>query len=288
MASAVCSRDVVFTDSLTAIKTYQKENIYRLKIMSAILNSSLFSYYALNSFSSAGIEREQVHDEKWGIPFIDSKKLSDKVCELEDIINEVKADSFLSVVDARHRVIQKQKDELDSLVLDSFNFTDKEKSLLDYANKVIIPIQMGNNASIEHFKSFEIGADKLKNYASLFVNRFSNSLNTKSQKFIAKIWYSKQIIGMFFKVVPKSRSQDAVVWIDKSKEDLLKMAIKLSSQKITDKLFVQKDLRGFEKDFFYIFKPNEKRLWHTAIGYQDVDEFMDAILKKGRGKYAGE
>ncbi|MBI9066098.1 MAG: N-6 DNA methylase [Salinivirgaceae bacterium] len=288
MTSAVCSQDVVFTDSLTAIKTYQEENIYRLKIMSSILNSSLFSYYALNSFSSAGIEREQVHDEKWEIPFIDSKKLSDKVYELEDLINKAKADCFVSVVGARHRVIQKQKDELDILVLDSFNFTDKEKSLLDYANKVVIPIQMGHNASIEHFKSFEFEDNELENYAELFLKRFSKSLSTDTHQFIVEIWHSKQIVGMFFKVVSKSENQDAVVWIDKSKEDLLKMAIKLSSQKITDKLFVQKDLRGFEKDHFYIFKPNEKRLWHAAIGYQDVDEFMDAILKTGRRKYAGE
>ncbi len=288
MTSAVCSRDVVFTDSLTAIKTYKEENIYRLKIMSAILNSSLFSYYALNSFSSAGIEREQVHDEKWEIPFIDSKILSDKVSELEELIHKVKTDSFMNVVNARQRVIQKQKDELDILVLDSFNFTEKEKSLIDYANKVIIPIQMGHNASIEHFKSFEFEDVNLNNYASLFVNRFSNSLERNNEEFITEIWHSKQIIGMFFKVVPKSENQHKILWLDKSKEDLLKTAIKLSSQKITDKLFVQKDLRGFEADYFYIFKPNEKRLWHTAIGYQDTDEFMDAILKTGRRKYVGE
>ena len=52
--------------------------------------------------------------------------------------------------------------------------------------------------------------------------------------------------------------------------------------KITKQLFVQKDVRGFEKDYFYIFKPNEKRLWHKAIGYLDVNEFADVILKAGR------
>lgn len=288
MTSVVCSKDLVFTDSLTAIKTYQEENTSHLKIISAILNSSLFSYYALNSFSSAGIEREQVHDEKWGIPFVNNKILSEKVCELEDLINKVNVDSFWGVVDARKRVIQNQKDKLDSLVLDSFRLTDKEKSLLDYANNVIIPIQMEHKGSTKHFKPIEFMNSDLEDYISLFNNRFSKSLSTDSHKFIIEIWHSKQIIGMFFKVVPKSDNQNTVVWIDKSKEDLLKIAIKLSSQKITDKLFVQKDLRGFEKDYFYIFKPNEKRLWHTAIGYQDVDEFMDAILKTGRRKYAGE
>jgi len=58
--------------------------------------------------------------------------------------------------------------------------------------------------------------------------------------------------------------------------------IKISSEKITDRLFVQKDIRGFEKDYFYVFKPNERRLWHKAIAYLDAEEFMDAILRAGR------
>jgi hypothetical protein len=120
------------------------------------------------------------------------------------------------------------------------------------------------------------------------MKRFTQSLTTEARNFITEIWYSRQIIGMFFKIVPKEQNQTPIVWVDKSKEELLKTAIKLSSQKITDKLFVQKDLRGFDKDFFYIFKPNERRLWHKAIGYQDVEEFMDAILKTGRRNYSGE
>jgi hypothetical protein len=55
----------------------------------------------------------------------------------------------------------------------------------------------------------------------------------------------------------------------------------LSSGQITHNLFVQKDLRGFEKNGFYIVKPNEKRLWHRAIAHLDVNEFANAMLKEG-------
>ena len=60
---------------------------------------------------------------------------------------------------------------------------------------------------------------------------------------------------------------------------------KVSSEKVTDRLFVQKDIRGFDNngEDFFIIKPNEKRLWHKAIGYLDVNEFADAIIKAGRG-----
>ena len=64
---------------------------------------------------------------------------------------------------------------------------------------------------------------------------------------------------------------------------IMKIVSGLSSEKITESLFVQKDVRGFEEEYFYVFKPNEKRLWHKAIGYLDVDEFMDALLLAGKG-----
>ncbi len=89
---------------------------------------------------------------------------------------------------------------------------------------------------------------------------------------------------MFFKIVSKNAYAKDIVWLNKqdTEAEFLTTLIKISSEKITEKLFVQKDVRGFEKDYFYIFKPNEKKLWHRAIGYLDVNEFADAILKAGR------
>ena len=169
-----------------------------------------------------------------------------------------------------------------------FKITDAEKALVDYANSIVIPIQMQHVGFEKHFEPIPFNDPNIEFYAQLFIDRFSSSLSTESHQFIVEIWHSMQILGVFFKVVPKNTKQKSIVCIDKTKEDLLSAAIKLSSQKITDKLFVQKDLRGFENEFFYIFKPNEKRLWHKAIGYQDVDEFMDAILKTNRRTYSGE
>ena len=184
--------------------------------------------------------------------------------------------------------ILKEKIELDSLIFEALNISDSDKALIDYATNTVIPIQMQHAGFEKHFEPIKTGDPSIESYAQLFIDRFTPSLNTEKQEFIVEIWHSNQIIGMFFKVVPKKSNKKNIVWINKAKEELLSIAIKLSSQKITDKLFVQKDFRGFEKEFFYIFKPNEKRLWHKAIGYQDVDEFMDAILKTNRRTYSGE
>ena len=88
---------------------------------------------------------------------------------------------------------------------------------------------------------------------------------------------------MFFKVIDeKDYVKDIVVNINSGDNCLLPVVISLSSNKITDLLYVQKDVRDFEKDGFYIFKPNERRLWHRAIAYKDAEDFADAMLKAKR------
>ncbi|MFO7868896.1 MAG: DNA methyltransferase [Bacteroidales bacterium] len=283
--SAISNKDLVFRSSLTAIKAINKKDVAQLKVMSALLNSSFFSYYALQTFSSSGIEREESHDdEKWTIPYSYSPKIEKLYDELQEQYSELHSIK-INATPSLNQKISRGKAKLIKEILSTFNFSKSETALIDYAINVVIPVQMQHTGFEKHFEPVKIGDSGIESYAQLFIDRFSVPLNTKKQQFIVEIWHSKQIIGMFFKVVPQNKSQQSIIWENKAKEKVLSKATELSSQKITDKLFVQKDLRGFEKDFFYIFKPNEKRLWHKAIGYQDVDEFMDAILKTNRRTY---
>jgi hypothetical protein len=83
-------------------------------------------------------------------------------------------------------------------------------------------------------------------------------------------------------MIPSKEYSEPIKWISKQNNAaFLTFLYKLWEEKITDRLFVQKDIRGFDNNGndFYIIKPNEKRLWHEAIGYLDVNEFVDAILK---------
>ena len=120
----------------------------------------------------------------------------------------------------------------------------------------------------------------LKEYAQVYINRFANSFNRNGKRFIVEILHSNQIIGMCFKIIDECDFKEEIVF-SPSNDVLLSVMVRLSSERITDNLFVQKDVRGFERDYFYIFKPNEKRLWHKAIAHLDVNEFADAMLREG-------
>ena len=93
---------------------------------------------------------------------------------------------------------------------------------------------------------------------------------------------------MFFKVVSdNAKNKKKIHWSKKDNDTFLQEISNLGIEKISEKLFIQKDIRGFEKESFYIIKPNEKKLWHKAIAYLDVNEFVDAMLRAGKKSYNG-
>jgi hypothetical protein len=66
---------------------------------------------------------------------------------------------------------------------------------------------------------------------------------------------------------------------------LKRLANNLSISQITNaedsqnNLFLQKDIKGFEKESFFIIKPNEFKCWHRAMAWYDVAEFKEEIQK---------
>lgn len=159
---------------------------------------------------------------------------------------------------------------------------EQERALVDYAVNITIPLIMRHKSyEKELFSPLRIKDTFLTNYAGVFINRFRDSFERRDKKFTIQILYSNHIIGMFFKVTSERKNKEQIVWENKSEDDLLLKLSSLGCQKITESLFMQKDVRGFERDGFYIIKPNEKKLWHKAIAYLDTEEFADAMLRNG-------
>lgn len=282
--SGYSNEDVVFTDAITSI-SQQKLNSSEsseLKTISSILNSSLFAYFNLQTFSSSGIEREQAHNiEKFNLPFKKNEKLVKIYEEIENLKNRQHSQTVLMDSSIEMELSLKIK-ELDSETLSTFSFSKQEKDLLDYAIEVSIPSIMTPKGFENNLKPIDIDSQSLSSYIELFLSSFNEIYKRIDRKLVVEIKYTKQIIGLFFKIVSdnsnvKNKSQSKL-----ENTSILELLSLLGIEKITDKLFIQKDVRGFEDDGFYIVKPNEKRLWHKAIAHLDVNEFKDAILIAGK------
>jgi hypothetical protein len=281
--SALSINHTVFKSSITAIKL---SNINILRQIEGLLNSSFFSYFNILTFSSTCVEREESHDEeKENTPFPTENNIHIIVQELESILKTYYSQAIIN--DDIKKLLKEKLNDLNRCIYDAFEITKEEEFLLDYINNIIIPIQMKHKGFERLFLPCKMKDQILEDYATLVLSKFKNSFDSAEKKFTVEIWHTNQIIGMFFKVVPNSEYKLDIIWIDKNNDetDVLEKIISLEAERITDKLFIQKDIRGFEKDYFYIFKPNEKRLWHKAHGHLDVYEFLDAILKDGGNKH---
>lgn len=268
--------DCVFTDSVFAIKAINHEDIDTLKSLEAIYNSRFFSSYLMLTASSLGIERKQVHiEEKLNTPFVISELLiqyiDDLKIELEKVHNSILYNPF--DLDNKNLIIDKIEKELEK----NYGISKQEKALLDYSANISIPLRIGRKYD-EIFKRIVYKDLVLENYAKIFIDHFGAIYNKDEHFFEVEIIHSNHTIAMYFRVIPnKSKSAKKIIWSQKGYKDLLSSFSRLSFENVGQNLFIQKDIKGFENDGFYVIKPNEYKSWHPALAYLDLSEFIEAL-----------
>ena len=163
---------------------------------------------------------------------------------------------------------------------DVFNLNEQEYSLVDYANSITIPWVMQKKYDVA-FKPYKDNAEdrkKIEEYVNIFIKHYSNIYEQNNLYFKAEILWDEYAIGIYFKIL-KEKPNESITW---KKEKNIQNFFKLPSSETLENLFIQKDIKGFEPDGFYVVKPNEYKNWHKAVGYLDFYEFQDAILRAGK------
>lgn len=279
--AAISLKNAVFKDSLTSVKVYKDEDIKYLKIINGLLSSDLFSYFVLHTGSSTGIEREQGFNEgMFSFPFLDIHSLNEIVDKIEH--EKAKIQSSILIDQQNIDQIIQLKTQLNNLIIDYLVPSKVERSVISYAIDITIPHIMKHKGYEKIFRPFLFENKKLESYAELFFNKFNPIHKKRDLKLICEIKHSTQIVGVFFRLVAIDKDISKITWTNASPNEFIQIASSLSIEKITDKLFIQKDIRGFEENGFYIIKPNEQKLWHEAIAHLDLQEFVNAILTTGK------
>ena len=275
IVSAISYTDALYKHSITGIKCNEKS----LRILCGLFNSDFCRYFMANN-SIASIDRGRAHDkEKFNFPYIYNPKIAEAVAKIEEIVKEInKTLGGQQLEDNKNTLIKNLNNE----IFKSFDLSEQEKDLVDYAINVTIPRIKKHNEYENIFSPIAFKDEALNDYIQIYFLRFTGSFgNDKYLK--AEIWHTEYILGIFFKVTSENNQ---IKWRDdKSNDNFLAKISALGIEEITKNLFIQKDIRGFEAEGFYIIKPNEKNLWHKAMAHLDADDFMDAILKTGKKKY---
>lgn len=290
--AAIFNSPVVYKKALTGIRTISNQDANLLANIVGNLHSDLYPYLAINTFCSIGIEREQTKDyEKFDIPHFNEgldtyvNKIVKAKKSLFEELNKPLTDDFK--INQIKDEISTNLSKISQKIYDGLNIKKDsvEYALIDYALNMVRPLMTRDKSDVIHnylFKPLKANDRYLDKYISLFLSKFNHIYNKSDQKLIVQVRCSDQIIGLFFHLIQSSENADAVEYIEADNSDILQMISVLGNERITDRLFIQKDIRGFEKTGFYIVKPNERKLWHEAIAHLDLNEFTHAMLTAGK------
>lgn len=282
--SAISYKDVVYTDAITGIKPLTKRAVKITDTLLALFNSELFSYFLTLTNSSIGIEREQSHDkdDKFSIPLVESNndKIKLYLKKLSDTISTYNLSEFkdFQTLDLAKR-IEYLKKEISSEIFNLYNLSSLEKNLVNYNKMIVIPMLKGKTTEKEIISNTIVyKGEILREYAKVFINHFEKRFNSEGRYFEIEIIYSNHTILMKFKVIPQvSEEEDCILWKNSGDKNLLQTIAKLSFENLSYNLYIQKDVKGFEENFFYVAKPNQFKSWHPALAHLDLAEFINAL-----------
>lgn len=283
---SILEKDSAFKDSVNSItkNNANKEDFY---FVYGLLVSDFYTYYQFMTSSSWGVYYPEIHKSEYlNFPIIECKQETKvKFYELVNlIITEYKNfyKSFKLGTPQANKIVIK---EINELVYSLYEIKDYEKDLIDYTLNVSrYQFQQSKQHLVTNFNSSDHRNQKdvLEKYANVYIKEFEEIYYDEFVK--VEIFPMRHFIAMNFIITDKKPNEKISYPKNSDEKDVLeRLANNLSIEKITDindpskNLYIQKDIKGFESDSFYIIKPNEYKCWHRAMAWYDVAEFKQKI-----------
>lgn len=248
--AAYTEQSFVFPDAIRCIAGTDKNAIQSI---TALINSSLYTYFNLMLASSIGIEREQIFfQELLEYPFKADMSLAEYTQQLQ--------------TDKTYYLLETQYiDKLNKKVFKLFNIYND--SIIDYAISIQIPIITNK------YKYKIINEDVLIKYINIFIEYF-NQLGYNLH-ITASNYVHMKYCDVSFTVHPK-HSENTFTYqnIETSTPNLTKyMTIKINNQ-----FYKSQDLIIFGENYFRIIKNNDHKNWHPLIAQLDLSDIVNSIL----------
>jgi hypothetical protein len=294
-AAAFSDTDLLFTDSVCSVKpgknaefTDDLETL--LKTAAGIINSNLFTYFLLSTGTSFEVDRGRADVEEFlTVPMIVSKKIRQKVEELQRLSITI-GDEFRGSEEYNRKLMEKKKflHEIEEIINEKYNISEKEKALIDYAVEVAIPILKKDefdtrvSTTIHNALSLKKNEDKnyLANYAEVFIEHFGKRFDDVKKYFVVDIHVNITFIGFHFKITTKPVNGKRLFFIESTDEkQMINKIGDLGFSKLSSDLYIRQDIRGFNRTSFYVIKPNQRRVWHKAAAYADLSEFLHSLVR---------
>lgn len=264
-----------------------------LNTIFSYLSSNFFLYYQYLSSANWGVYNPEINlNEYLSFPFIEpneiqKKKLVALVDELlkpyKDHYDECPTMAYQS--EPNPKVLEK----INTIIEEIYDIKGYEKDLIDYVLNVSrYQFQESKQRLVSDFNHTDHRNKEkvLKNYAAVYIQEFEKIYD--DEFFKVEVYDLEHFITMHFILLEtKPKEQFEIIKEINNDKKLFEKLSTLSISKIANNnnndnefnLFIQKDIKGFEQNSFYIIKPSEYKCWHRAMAWYDVGEFREAIQK---------
>lgn len=274
-----CEGDYMLTDTTIVFRGHDMKmmlNLYGLMI------SDLYTYFQYMTSSDWGVYIPEINiNEHRNFPFniTDMNTFAETASKI--IRYYRKSFSKTDFMNNGETLQSEYIDEINKFVRLSYDISENEEDLIDYTLK-ISRNSFRTNLQTQRNLASKASEPLLKSFAMIFYEHFGNIFNGPNEFFQIEIYSIDYFVAMIFKIVNKPPSiKDRIIFKqDKDKEKILSAFTKNTSiYKLTNMIYLQRDVKGFEDDYFYLIKPNEYKCWHKAIARMDLSEFIESFMK---------
>lgn len=275
--------DSVFREKTLGIST--QSNTILLKSLYAYFISDLFSYYQFITSSSWGVYYPEILQHEYlSFPYveIDEQRRDELLISVNSIIESAKQYET-ALLKSPSPYLPFELKLVNEVINHTYELSPAEQDLIDYTLNVS-RYQFQNDDS-RFLRKVHLHPTLLKEYVEVFFNELEGIYEGEYLK--VTVYPLNYFIAINFEMVPnkplKSERIQVVNGVSDEQEVLSTISETLTIWNITDNknrennIYIQKDIKGFEKDSFYIIKPNEFGCWHKAMAWYDIAEIKSLI-----------
>ncbi|BAZ27920.1 hypothetical protein NIES4074_03480 [Cylindrospermum sp. NIES-4074] len=284
---AFCDFKVVFRHAIRSIHG-NHDDTEILMFLTAVLNSDLARYLLFHTASTWGIERGDIRiTELLRFPFLlpemtqdpsRSKEIVRQVAEkIRNLKNQINQNFLLN----RQQTVRNEKDELLKYVYEYYDIDEYEQILIDDTINISISSIQPNRGTWPIPTLVRSEPEERKEYLKLLCNVLNTWARKSQYTIIGNIIVS---LGMGAAIIVLDRKINVEQsWVNieqKSMQELdivLQRIIRLLPNQ-QGSISLLRNLKVFDENKLYIFKPLARRFWTKTSALNDADEIAAAIL----------
>jgi hypothetical protein len=269
------NNDLVFRKGIFGISS---NNSLKINEIYSYLISNLYTYYIFITSCAWGVStRPQIRfkEEYLSFPFIESNNKEELIQLVNQFLKPFKEFYSQEMPMGDPPKNEKIINKINEVIFETYQIKNYEKDLIDYVLDVS-RYQFQESKLNRILRKVNNDEKVLKAYAEVFFDEFERIYNDEYMS--VEIYNLDYFIALNF-IFNEKEPQEKIRFVKGMNEKMVleKLTKTLSISRLSKDLFIQKDIKGFEENSFYIIKPNEYKCWHRALAWYDSSEIKEAI-----------